>query len=322
MSQPETPSPELRESLQVSSLTLLVLVLLPCVVVLLLLNCLLLGYKLLLFARRRRRARYGSESVLLNSLSSLSTRQRIARFNPRPIVRPCTETEIRVRVRGDVGAARHLVPHLLCRAGGCVRPAPQGGGSGATGPGHLCGLGVAPTGRQRVARLATDCSGDCTVQRLGNGARECRTTEFSRTAGDAEQALPHKCWLLTVESQQVIEHGSSPLIIRRSSTVELELISLDKVHLEGELVSSIPQETSCFLASTSTSAAGPGLDSDFGASAGVSLRILSADSDGFPGATWASGLEWDYYDPSYVTQNHVPKHRHHAPPITAKQYWV
>ncbi|KAL7844868.1 hypothetical protein SRHO_G00234070 [Serrasalmus rhombeus] len=111
-------------------------------------------------------------------------------------------------------------------------------------------------------------------------------------------------------------------MMRRSSTMELELISLDKVHVEGEIISSIPQEASCFVASTSSSAAGPGLDSDFGASAGVSLRILSADSDGFPGATWASGLEWDYYDPSYVTQNHVPKHRHHAPPITIKQYWV
>ncbi|XP_066501972.1 protein huluwa [Hoplias malabaricus] len=111
-------------------------------------------------------------------------------------------------------------------------------------------------------------------------------------------------------------------MMRRSSTMELELISLDKVHLEGEVISSIPQEASCFVASTSSSVAGPGLDSDFGASAGVSLRILSADSDRFPGATWASGLEWDYYDPSYVTQNHVPKHRHHAPPITLKQYWV
>ncbi|XP_072518308.1 protein huluwa [Salminus brasiliensis] len=112
-------------------------------------------------------------------------------------------------------------------------------------------------------------------------------------------------------------------MMRRSSTMELELISLDKVHVEGEVISSIPQENSCFVASgSSSSAAGPGLDSDFGASAGVSLRILSADSDGFPGGAWASGLEWDYYDPSYVTQNHVPKHRHHAPPITIKQYWV
>lgn len=88
------PSLELRESLQVSSLTLLVLVLIPCVLLLLLLNCLLLGYKLLLCARRKR-ARYGSESMLLHSSpsSSLSTRQRIARFTDDPSFGPVRKTK-------------------------------------------------------------------------------------------------------------------------------------------------------------------------------------------------------------------------------------
>lgn len=87
------PSSELRESLQVSSLTLLVLVLIPCVVLLLLLNCLLLGYKLLLFARRKS-ARYSSESVLLrSSSSSLSARQRIARFTDDPSFGPVRKTK-------------------------------------------------------------------------------------------------------------------------------------------------------------------------------------------------------------------------------------
>lgn len=65
-----------------------------------------------------------------------------------------------------------------------------------------------------------------------------------------------------------VQDGSLPVMMRRRSTVELELVSLDKVHMEGELISSIPQEASCFVASTNSSAAGPGLDSDFGASAG------------------------------------------------------
>lgn len=86
------PSPEARESLQVSSLTLLVLVLIPCVVLLLLLNCLLLGYKLLLFARRKS-ARYGSESMLLHSSTSLSTRQRSARFTDHPSFGPVRKTK-------------------------------------------------------------------------------------------------------------------------------------------------------------------------------------------------------------------------------------
>lgn len=86
------PSSELRESLQVSSLTLLVLVLIPCVVLLLLLNCLLLGYKLLLFARRKS-ARYSSESVLLRSSSPLSARQRTARFTDDPSFGPVRKTK-------------------------------------------------------------------------------------------------------------------------------------------------------------------------------------------------------------------------------------
>lgn len=86
------PSPELRESLQVSSLTLLLLVLIPCVVLLLLLNCLLLGYKLLLFTRRKR-PRHASESMLLRSSSSLlTTRQRIARFTDGPSFGPVRKT--------------------------------------------------------------------------------------------------------------------------------------------------------------------------------------------------------------------------------------
>ncbi|XP_043085806.1 protein huluwa isoform X2 [Puntigrus tetrazona] len=110
--------------------------------------------------------------------------------------------------------------------------------------------------------------------------------------------------------------------MRRSSTMELENAPLDKIHVECESASIIRPENSCYVASSSPSARGSGLDSDFGASAGVSLRILSVDSDGFSASAWASALEWDYYDPSYVTQNHIPKHRPHAPPITTKQYWV
>lgn len=65
------------------------------------------------------------------------------------------------------------------------------------------------------------------------------------------------------------QQASMPItMMRRSSTMELELISLDKVHVDGEIISSILQETSCFIASINSSAAGPGLDSDFGASAG------------------------------------------------------
>lgn len=55
---------------------------------------------------------------------------------------------------------------------------------------------------------------------------------------------------------------------------------------------------------------------------GVSLRILSADSDGLSQGVLTSALEWDYYDPCYVKQNNLPKHKHHRPAIHTKQYWV
>ncbi|XP_062868004.1 protein huluwa [Trichomycterus rosablanca] len=300
------PPPELRESLQVSSLTLLLLVLVPCVLLLLLLNCLLLGYKLLLCARsrsKRKRARCDSGSSLLHS--SLCTRQRITRFTDEPSFGAARKTNyvsasepmLAPPITSSLtsSAERRAACGQRCRSAALARP------DGAT---------YAGSGSLRVPSTLLGARG---WRRSAPVLLQSSDSENER----ANVAPPNSPAQILSSNRK----GSIP-VMRRSSTVELELVSLDKVHVEGELVSSIPQEISCFIASSSSSAAGPGLDSDFGASAGVSLRILSADSDGFPGATWTSGLEWDYYDPSYVTQNHVPKHRHHPPPITTKQYWV
>ncbi|KAG8131350.1 hypothetical protein E2320_017905 [Naja naja] len=73
-----------------------------------------------------------------------------------------------------------------------------------------------------------------------------------------------------------------------------------------------------------TASQGPGLDSDFGASAGVSVRILSTDSEGSPSTPvahhqQAEPFEWDYYDPSYKRKAQL--HRS-LPPICSKQYWL
>ncbi|XP_075049851.1 protein huluwa-like [Mixophyes fleayi] len=67
---------------------------------------------------------------------------------------------------------------------------------------------------------------------------------------------------------------------------------------------------------------GPGLDSDFGVSAGISLHILSSDSDS---QSWASGMEWDYYDPCYMRKNRLRRENrqhHNLPVICSRQYWV
>ncbi|XP_063149267.1 protein huluwa-like [Candoia aspera] len=73
-----------------------------------------------------------------------------------------------------------------------------------------------------------------------------------------------------------------------------------------------------------TASQGPGFDSDFGASAGVSVRILSTDSEGSPNAPvllhqQAELFEWDYYDPSYKREVQLC---HPLPPICSKQYWL
>ena len=55
---------------------------------------------------------------------------------------------------------------------------------------------------------------------------------------------------------------------------------------------------------------------------GVSLRIVSADSDDLTSGVMAVALEWDYYDPSYVQQNSVPVQKPGRPSIHSKQYWL
>ncbi|XP_033020151.1 protein huluwa-like [Lacerta agilis] len=74
-----------------------------------------------------------------------------------------------------------------------------------------------------------------------------------------------------------------------------------------------------FNSANFTASQGPGLDSDFGASAGVSVRILS-DCEGSPGTPLLGRLfEWDYYDPTYKREDQL--HRQ-LPPIQSKQYWL
>ncbi|KAJ7335122.1 hypothetical protein JRQ81_013063 [Phrynocephalus forsythii] len=73
-----------------------------------------------------------------------------------------------------------------------------------------------------------------------------------------------------------------------------------------------------------TASQGPGLDTDFGVSAGVSVRIVSSDSEESPQTPLLhrqrlGQLEWDYYDPRY--QKTAPLH-HQPPPVGSKQYWL
>lgn len=65
----QTTPTDVTEGYPVTNLTLVVLLLIPCVVILLLLNCLFLGYKLLILAKRSsRQTRGDDEEMLLQSI--------------------------------------------------------------------------------------------------------------------------------------------------------------------------------------------------------------------------------------------------------------
>ncbi|XP_030623779.1 protein huluwa [Chanos chanos] len=313
----------LHEGYPVSSLTVLILLLIPCIVLLLVLNCLLLGYKLIIFTRRRKTERSSTESGTLLHSSLSSTRQRITRFSDGPSLSHQSRKTNYASVSEPMLSLPAITSSLTSSAE--RRATGQRWGRLARPDGATC----AGSGSLRVPSTlllgATSSSGSTRRAGLPRSSRSWRRSapvlvQSSDSEAGANAVPPNSPEFHVTPNGCPGQRG----IIRRNSTMVLpcELESPDKVHVECEFASSIPPETSCVVVSANSSAAGPGLDSDFGASAGVSLRILSADSDGFPGSALASGLEWDYYDPSYVTQNHVPKHRHHAPPITTKQYWV
>uniref|UniRef100_A0A3B3ZLY9 Protein huluwa-like n=1 Tax=Periophthalmus magnuspinnatus TaxID=409849 RepID=A0A3B3ZLY9_9GOBI len=205
----------------VSNLTLVVLLLIPCVVILLLLNCLFLGYKLIILSKKTNR-REDTEAILLHS---------------------------------------------------------------------------ALPGARRLSDVAFP---------LQSGRRAYMSL--------SEPVLPQPVTSSRASSKERPGFDHRIRLLRPDGATGSGLC--DKMDMECELSNTL-SEVSCIL----TSAVGPGLDSDFGASA-VSLRILSADSDGLSNGVLTSALEWDYYDPCYVKQNNVPKQKHHRPVLHTKQYWV
>ncbi|XP_019937164.1 protein huluwa isoform X2 [Paralichthys olivaceus] len=310
-----TPS-NLTEGYPVTNLTLVVLLLIPCVVILLLLNCLFLGYKFLILSKSSRQKREDAEEMLLQSAL-----HRVGRASDSPF--PPLQDGRRVYV----SVSEPILPHPVTssrassreRAGAdhrirLLRP------DGATGSGSM----RAPS----TIRATSPAAGFSPRLELASGsrthsvgkARWCRSAPLLPQSSDSEAEI--RAHLVPPNSPMETEHMGC---IYRSGAYEMltdvnpaaAVHVFDKVEMECEYLNP-PSETSCL----NTSAVGPGLDSDFGASAGVSLRILSADSDGLSNGVLTSALEWDYYDPCYVKQNNVPKHKHHRPAVHTKQYWV
>ncbi|CAB1332392.1 unnamed protein product [Coregonus sp. 'balchen'] len=323
---PSTPPLNLSDGLPTTNLRLIIILLIPSVFLLLLLNCLFLGYKLHLFSKNNRKRQEDYESILQ---STLSTRQRVTIISEAPLfpnqdgkrasyisvseailAQPLTSSKERVVVEQRIGF---------------IRP------DGATGGGSSESLGT-PS-----AILATTADTTSTVDQPRRSRMDSRNKMVWRRSApvlpqssDSEAERPN---LVPPNSPALYDPHSrvtpDQRPMRRCSTMELQDVlnntgehQFDMVEFECEYASSIPRETSCFVASDNSSTVGPGLDSDFGASAGVSLRILSADSDGLTNGVWASGMEWDYYDPCYVRERNIPKQKDHKPELHTKHYWV
>ncbi|KAM8871553.1 protein huluwa [Synchiropus picturatus] len=283
----------------VSHLTLVVLLLIPCVVVLLLLNCFFLAYKLLL-GRRRRQQRGDLEELLLHS--TLRRARRGSMVSPqlegRRACMSLSEPVLSQPVTSSRASSRAELDHRVR----LLRP------DGATGSDSL--------------KLPSSIRAASPVIGLHIGSRSCSTnkTDWCRSAPALTQSSDSEA-----ETGVNLVPPNSPMQeftgLRRSCAYDIltdvdpaaAVHLLDKVDLE---YSEMPSEMSC------VDTLGSGLDSDFGASAGVSLRILSADSDGLSNGVLSSVLEWDYYDPCYVKQNNLPKHKHHRLAMHTKQYWV
>ncbi|TDH02179.1 hypothetical protein EPR50_G00170460 [Perca flavescens] len=303
------------EGYPVTNLTLVVLLLIPFVVILLLLNCLFLGYKLLILSKKTRQKREDAEEMLLQSslqrvirvsdmgFPSLQDERRAYMSLSEPIL-PHPVTSSRASSRERAGADKRI--RLL-------RP------DGATGSRSL----RAPS----TIRATSSTAAFSTrlelpsVSRAYSNARWCKSAPVLPQSSDSEAETRVNLVPPNSPTHETQHVGH----LRRSSTYErltdvnphVAVLVFDKVDMECDYTN-LPSEASCL----NTSAVGPGLDSDFGASAGVSLRILSGDSDSLSNGVLASALEWDYYDPCYVKQNNVNKHKHHRPAVHTKQYWV
>ncbi|KAL4617508.1 hypothetical protein GN956_G21209 [Arapaima gigas] len=342
MSQTGPSAPPLAgsESSSIANITPLLLLLVPSVLLLLLLNCLFLGYKLLLLARRRkkRRRRLDSESTLLRcTLSRMAEGPSFVRGNVETGMDPVNPSFTSSKERAAASQRlRNTRPDGATGRGSDSLRAPSTIVAMLSGTESTARAELPPRSQVHAASSADWRRGnllDSDTDRGNpvppNSPEPQVTTSTVRNSSAAATSKKTEC-----------ETSRSVRPLRRSSTMELkdELVhmgansSLD-LQFHCGYTSSIPPENSCFVTSPSLSTVGPGFDSDFGASAGkmasfqaldagVSLRILSCDSEGLTEAILASGLEWDYYDPCYVSQNHIPRHMFQMPTVTTKQYWV
>ncbi|KAK6492492.1 protein huluwa [Huso huso] len=323
---PSNP-PILDERLPVSSLSLLILLLIPCVVLLLLFNCVILGYKLLSWKKkRRRRRRLREQPSFFSPSTEFSTLSRTPKLSeepsfannagpgPRPgRIHPASSAHTSGENRGEPGPR-----------GRAYKPdGTAGEGSGSLRPPSTILAVLSTTASTTRAELPRR------TQVHTNSSSDWRAGvhQIVPFSSDSETERPHP---VPPNSPEITVQRDLPGTrqMHRSSTMRLHnerhirIMSPPVDSVRFECASSIPREETGFVHSGNSSTLGPGLDSDFGASAGISLRILSSDSESCSSVLWASGLEWDYYDPGYNRRKQMRKHMEQLPVLCSRQYWV
>ncbi|XP_043933356.1 protein huluwa-like isoform X2 [Protopterus annectens] len=317
------------------TLSLLIAMLVPCVVLLFLLNCLIILHRVCVFKQNRRskRMRQAQRAILQSGQpTNCRTNQSTEAFT-------CAYPTARVAT--GLTLPRVTVTQLPPRAGSDERPQCREvfhRPDGATG--EEAGS-FRPTSAARVScigrkqQLSTRSS-FVPHSKLGPRSTGCsKATPMVTTSSSDSEFQPNRVPPNSPEntaSAAVIPPVSFPHRTSTHTRVQnnniLFVSPLDSIHFE--YASSIPNENTVIVNSASSFSEGPGLDSDFGASAGISLRILSSDSESFPNAAAAatarystnSGMEWDYYDPSFKRQHHLQTQSRQFPVICSKQYWI
>ncbi|XP_016893967.1 protein huluwa isoform X3 [Cynoglossus semilaevis] len=251
------------EGYPVSTLTVVVLLLIPCVVILLLLNCLFLGYKLLILSKRRERV--DAEEMLLHS-----TIPRVRRTSDMAFPSPLQDGR-----RVYVSVSEPVLPHPVTssRASSRDRPGldhrirllrPDGAtGSGslrapstirATSPAAGFSPRLDPSSRSRTCSLgrAAWCRSAPILPQYSDSEAETRVNLVPPNS--PTQEMEHVGYICQRSNYDALTDANQSAAVR----------GFDKADVECEYIDA-PSETSCL----NTSAAGPGLDSDFGASAGT-----------------------------------------------------
>ncbi|XP_075431477.1 protein huluwa-like [Ascaphus truei] len=327
------PTPSVEERLVFQPvLTLLVALLIPCVVLLFLLNCFLLFHRLPAFSLKKRGKRRGAVRSRYPCLRvSQDGRTTIATTSSRPLCKGCHGS----------GSVQGLEAALAKGEGGQGsrnRPPSRDGSHKANGtvsnPGSCslrpaCVISVPCCSARRpwnppaCVRPPERTMGWVQVgDGVGSHGVESQGTESTSELEARYNAVPPN------SSEAETAPGVTPKVKfphktstqRKAPGGSVFFTTLDSMHFDQ--ASCIPHgDTSVQLGHTLP---GPGLDSDFGASAGISMHILSSDSDTCS-QSWALGMEWDYYDPCYMRSNRHrrdPRWNHHPPMLCSKQYWV